>query len=96
VDVAGSSADAYQFREVILGNVTINDGFFNLYVQDADLLTGSYPYFGWAWIRLLPAVSAPPPLRQHYITGDHQELVETGMMDLAGIFLPSSVTSLAA
>lgn len=54
IDVIGSNADANQFKEVNLGTVTITDGTFNIYVLDADLLEGSYPYFGWAWIRLVP------------------------------------------
>ena len=47
-----------QFREYSLGTVTVTDGNFDLYVQDADLRTGTgcgntYPFFGWAWIRLV-------------------------------------------
>ena len=51
IDVPGG-ATGTQHTEYSLGMIDITDGTFNLYVQDADLLGGTYPYFGWAWIRL--------------------------------------------
>jgi hypothetical protein len=56
VDTAGG-AGGTQHREYSLGTTTITDGVFNLYVQDADLLGGTYPIFGWAWVRLVPVES---------------------------------------
>jgi hypothetical protein len=53
VDTPGG-APGTQHREYSLGTVSITDGIFNLYVQDADILGGTYPIFGWAWVRLVP------------------------------------------
>jgi len=55
VDTVGGAGGSDQHEEYSLGTVVITDGSFNIYVQDADLLSGSYPYFGWAWIRLVAA-----------------------------------------
>ncbi len=55
VDTVGGSGGADEHTEHSLGLVAITDGTFNLYVRDADLLAGTYPYFGWAWLRLVPA-----------------------------------------
>ena len=52
VDTIGGSGGTTQFQEYSLGTITVTDGNFNIYVRDADLLSGSYPYFGWAWIKL--------------------------------------------
>jgi hypothetical protein len=56
VDTLGG-ASGTQHREYSLGTVAITDGTFDLYVQDANLLPGgsTYPFFGWAWIRLASA-----------------------------------------
>jgi hypothetical protein len=54
VDTPGG-APGTQHREYSLGTVAITDGTFNLYVQDANILGGTYPFYGWAWIRLVPA-----------------------------------------
>ena len=54
IDAVGGSGGATQHAEYRLGSVTITDGNFSLYAQDADLLSGDYPVFGWAWIRLVP------------------------------------------
>jgi hypothetical protein len=56
VDTVGGAGGSTQFQEYSLGTVDITDGNFNIYVRDADLLGGSYPYFGWAWIRLVPII----------------------------------------
>ena len=56
VDTPGG-APGTQHREYSLGTVPITDGTFNLYVQDADILGGTYPIFGWAWVRLVPVSS---------------------------------------
>ena len=44
------------FAESDLGTVTVTDYRFNLYTDQAELLTDrdSFPAFGWAWIRLEP------------------------------------------
>ena len=54
VDTVGGSGGASEHTEYRLGSVTVTDGTFSLYAQDADLLSGSYAVFGWAWIRLVP------------------------------------------
>ncbi len=51
IDVPGG-ATGTQHTEYSLGMIDITDGTFDLYVQDADSLGGTYNYFGWAWIRL--------------------------------------------
>jgi ribosomal protein L35AE/L33A len=53
VDTVGGSGGSTQHTEYLLGTVTISDGTFSLYAQDADVLSGSYSVFGWAWIRLV-------------------------------------------
>jgi hypothetical protein len=56
VDTVGGTGGAEQFTEYSLGTTNITSGTFNIYVRDADLLpgSGSYPFFGWAKIRLVP------------------------------------------
>jgi len=97
VDVSGGVGGADEHEEYDLGTVDITDGNFEIYVQDADLQSGAYPYFGWGWIRLVPT-GAPPP-EMHYITDRHEvgESIGTGSMTLAGIAtpLPEDVTVLA-
>ncbi|MBE9507530.1 MAG: hypothetical protein IMY86_05720, partial [Chloroflexi bacterium] len=95
IDVtSGNSGD---FADYTLGTVTVTGGQFELYVQNADPLTGGvdYPFWGWAWIRLVP-VGTPEP-EMHYITERHQagESISTGGMTMAGITLPEGVTALA-
>ena len=96
VDTVGGAGGADQHEEYSLGTVTITDGNFNLYVKDAEKLSGDYTFFGWAWIRLAPT-DAPPPPPMHYITARHQagESIGTGSMTMAGITLPPEVTALA-
>lgn len=53
VDTVGGAGGLSEHQEYSLGTVNIAYGTFNIYVQDADLLGGTYPYFGWAWIRLV-------------------------------------------
>jgi hypothetical protein len=72
VDAAGG-AGGTQHREYSLGTVTITGGTFDLYVQDANLLGGSYPIFGWAWVRLVPVESGDVTV--NCWEDDHQEPV---------------------
>ena len=96
VDTVGGAGGADQHEEYTLGTVTITDGNFDLYVKDAELLSGEYSFFGWAWIRLV-STDAPPPAPMHYITARHQsgESISTGGMTMAGITLPAEDTALA-
>jgi len=96
VDTVGGAGGSDQHAEYSLGTVTITDGTFDIYAQDADLTgTGTYPFFGWAWIRLVEA--GAPPSEMHYITELHEagEFIGTGSMTMAGITLPEGVASLA-
>ena len=95
VDTVGGAGGSDQHEEYSLGTISITDGTINIYVQDADLLAGTYAFFGWAWIRLVE-VGAPPD-DMHYITDRHEagEFIGTGSMTLAGITLPEDVTSIA-
>ncbi|MBN1873599.1 MAG: tandem-95 repeat protein, partial [Anaerolineae bacterium] len=88
VDTVGGSGGSEQHTEYSLGTVSITGGTFDLYVQDADLLGGTYQVFGWAWIRLV-STDTPPPV-MHYITERHEprESISTGSMMLAGIATP--------
>ena len=98
VDTIGGTGGPDQHEEYSLGMVEIIDGNFNIYVHDAELLSGSYPYFGWAWIRLVP-IEEPSNSGSvlHYITERHEnsESIETGNMMMAGITLPADVNAIA-
>ena len=96
VDTVGGSGGTAQFTEYRLGSVGITGGSFSLYAQDADLLSGSNDLFGWAWIRLVPAVQ-PPATTAHYITALHaaDESVATGAMRLPSVTLPASDSAVA-
>jgi len=91
VDVPGDA----DHREYSLGTVEITDGTFELFAQDADRLSGTYPIFGWAWLDLTP--SGTPPAPMHYITDRHEsgETISTGSMTMAGLDLPAAATALA-
>ena len=53
IDTVGGSGGATEHTEYLLGAVTVTNGTFAIYAQDADLLSGSYAVFGWAWVRLV-------------------------------------------
>lgn len=85
IDAVGGSAGSDEHTEYTLGRVTIDRGAFELNVQDADLLRGSYPIFGWARIRLIKVTAeATVP---HYITArkTSRDMVRTGAMTMAGV-----------
>ncbi len=96
VDTIGGAGGADQHDEYSLGTVNITGGLFELFVADGELLGGSYPFFCWAWIRLVPA-DGPAPEEMHYITAYHDrgERLETGPMTLPGISGSADATSLA-
>ena len=52
-----TSGNPGDFAEYSIGDVTVTNGLFELYVQRAYWLTGGgdYPFWGWAWINLIPA-----------------------------------------
>ena len=52
IDVTGNT-NATEHTEYLLGSVSVTNGTFSIYAQDADLLSGSYGVFGWAWVRLV-------------------------------------------
>jgi hypothetical protein len=56
VDTVGGAGGTEQLAEYSLGTIDIRGGTFDIYVQDAKLLSGSYVFFGWASIRLLPQI----------------------------------------
>jgi len=98
VDTLGGAGGSDQHEEYSLGTVSITNGTFNIYVQDAELTgTGTYPYFGWASIKLVAKVAQGGTEELHYITERHEvdESIDTGSMTLAGITLPAGVMSLA-
>ena len=97
VDTVGGAGGSDQHEEYSLGTVTITDGAFDIYVQDADL-TGSddYPFFGWAWIRLVPEGS--PPSALHYITERHEPDETIGLssnMTVLGMTPPADAEAVA-
>jgi len=51
-----TSGDSGNFSEYTLGTVSVTDGSFELYTQGATALPGggSYPFYGWSWVRLIP------------------------------------------
>jgi hypothetical protein len=87
VDVGGGSGGRREHTEVLLGEVTVPDGRFELRVQDADLLRGTSPGFGWARVRL---VRPDQPARLHFVRERHPawDLVPTEPMTMADIALP--------
>ena len=95
VDTTGGSGGATEHTEYSLGSVTVTDNTFSLYAQDADMFSGAYPVFGWAWIRLVPVPK--PGTTTHYITALHSadETLATGTMRLPGIALPPTATAVA-
>jgi hypothetical protein len=94
VDTVGGEGGDDQHAWYVLDTVTIDDGDFHLYVVDADLLSGSYPYFGWAHVRLVSTAATDDT---HWITDRHEvgDLLDTADMDLAGIDVPDAVSVLA-
>ncbi len=56
---SGTSGD---FAEYGLGSVTVTNGIFELYTQRADALPGAgdYPFYGWAWVKLIPQSASTP------------------------------------
>ena len=74
VDTVGGAGGSDQHEEYNLGQVTIANGRFDLYVRDADILGGTYPIFGWAWVRLEPAF---PQTRINLWENAHQDPVLT-------------------
>jgi hypothetical protein len=68
-------ATGTQHREYSLGTVEITDNSFNVYVNNAQLVTpGGYDIFGWAWVRLVPDLS-PPEVSVPLWEDDHQDPV---------------------
>ena len=57
---SGISGD---FAEYTLGTVTVTGGLFEIFVQRADPLPGGndYPFWGWAWIQLIPQTVPATP-----------------------------------
>jgi len=58
-----TTGPAGDFQEYTLGTVTVSNGVFEVYLNRADLLPGSssYPFWGWAWIRLEIPAGTPAP-----------------------------------
>lgn len=58
-----TSGNGGNFAEYTLGTVTVTNGTFELYVRRADALPGGndYPFWGWAWVRLIPQGPTPTP-----------------------------------
>ncbi len=91
-----TSGPAGDFLEIELGTIKITNARFDLYTDHGEDLGGkSFPFFGWAWIRLVPIAEPPPGL--HFITERHQinETISTEAMTMAGIRLPDGVVMLA-
>ena len=60
VNSLGTHTTGTQHGEYSLGTIDVTTNSFNLYVNNAQLINGGYEYFGWAWVRLVPAEPAPP------------------------------------
>lgn len=95
VDTVGGEGGPDQHEEYSLGTVAVSGGTFEIFVSDADLLSGSYPFFGWAWIYLIPADA--PETGAHYITARHEigERLDTGEMTLSSVVGTGHATTLA-
>jgi hypothetical protein len=68
VNTSQDSVDVTKNSEVSLGTVTITNGQFTLYTQNADVVSGDEGYVGWAWIVLKPV--------QNSITANLKVLLE--------------------
>jgi hypothetical protein len=68
VNTSQDSVDVTQNSDVSLGTVTITNGQFTLYTQNADVISGDEGYVGWAWIVLKPV--------QNSITANLKVLLE--------------------
>jgi len=64
--VGGDGGPTEQHAEYLLGTYNVTDGHFDIYVQDAALLSGTYPFFGWATIRLVEQC----PFQTYYLDSD--------------------------
>jgi hypothetical protein len=83
VDTVGGLTTGTQHREYNLGTVEITDNAFNLYVNDAQRLSGAYDIFGWAWIRLEPAQPPQPTeITINLYDNNHQDPVLTTTQDV--------------
>jgi len=96
IDVtSGNSGD---FADYTLDTVTVSGGTFDLYVQNADPVTGGndYPFFGWAWVRLVP--EGQPPSDLHYITERHEpnESISVSSMPSLGMSAPADAQVIAS
>jgi hypothetical protein len=59
VNYVVNSGTGGEFSEHVLGQITVSNGTFEIFVNRADSLTvNGYPFWGWAWVRLIP-VGAP-------------------------------------
>ncbi len=52
-----TSGTVGQFTEQVLGNVTVSNGVFEMFVNNGDAINGTNPLYGWAWIRLVLGVA---------------------------------------
>ena len=68
VNTSQDSVDVTKNSDVSLGTVTITNGKFALYTQNADVISGDEGYVGWAWIVLKPV--------QNSITANLKVLLE--------------------
>jgi len=95
VDTGGGIGGRDLHEEFKLGTVIIDNGGFEIYFADADLISGEDPYFGWSWIRLVPKQQSPSEM--HWITNRHEsgEVISTGPMTLAGFNASDDTTVLA-
>ncbi len=96
VDAVGGSGGTEEHTEYLIGQADVGQGgTFALTAQDADLLRGTYPVFGWARLRLVRAApGAPPP---HYLASAHAryERVPTAAMTLPGLRLRDETAAVA-
>ena len=67
-------ATGTQHQEYSLGVVEVTDNSFNLYTNYAELISGTYELFGWAWVRLSP-VALPQDISVNLWEDDHQDPV---------------------
>jgi len=95
VDTMGGIGGGDLHEEYKLGKVMIEDGSFEVYFNDVDLISGNDRLFGWSWIRLVPVQESPSEM--HWITDRHEsgEVINTGQMKLAGFNPQDDVTILA-
>jgi uncharacterized repeat protein (TIGR01451 family) len=90
IETAGGLTTGTQHREYDLGTVDIASNTFDLYVNDAVRLGGTYDAFGWAWVRLVPVEPPGPSEISFYLYDDNYQDPDLGTTSSVDVLLANS------